>query len=437
MGKTYTGKKPLSTKSLFYKKQNYKRLIGQTQQDETGYGPNHKDHFLNYHAGEYVLFGKVNKAYIPIIPSKKYLKTFPATCVFGESRSMQALDFVVDQFEQMAQVFRKSAMAGKIAAKDQHLSELKIHRAYQDPRASYENYFNLLSTTLQGYILSHQIDIINFNEFMQFLLRMLKESALEFPFTFPGYIKSKHYSSTNSGLVLEIANLDFNNDEEKVNKFFYSMNWDFWLSTCNTFGFSVDANAPWRIMADLDSLAMKHQASRYGSAGSIAVLSSKFKSAPHNYIYNFYFQQLLNLYNKVRKPQVVKVTLCDDNSLKTTVHKTHTYTLESLREEYSVEYFMQQYFQMRFLEEESTFTAAEKQRLIQDCVGFVRRKQTYKAILYFEAILNKPFDYVGSVSYTSKVQEEIDELLAETATEEVRREIERELWRVKQRKGLT
>jgi len=437
MGKKYVGKKPLSTKALFYKKQNYSILIGDEQQEQVDYGINRTDHLLNYHAGEYVLFGKVNKTYIPIVPHKRYLKTFTPQCAFGEAATMQALDFVVDQFEQMAQLFRKSAMTGKIAPNDRYLSNLKIHRAYQDPRATYESYFNLVSGALKAYILRNQINITNFNEFMQFLLRMLKESALEFPFTFPGYIKSKHYSSTGSGLVLEIANLDFNNDQEKVDNFFHNMNWDYWLTACNSFGFSVDASAPCRIMEDLDSKAMKHQASSYGTAGSLAVLSGKFKSVPHHYVYNFYLQQLLSLYNKVTLPQVVTANLCDDNSLNPTVTVTRSYTLESLREEYSAEYFLHQYFQIRFAEEESPFTDAEKKQLTHDCLGFVRRNQTYKAILYFEAILNKPFDYVGSVSYTSKVQEEIDQLLAETGTDEIRREIEQEAWRIKQRKGLT
>jgi hypothetical protein len=423
MGKNYVGKnRGKSLKALYYKRRNYKDAIYDLQ-NYTPYPdvPAGTRNLLDYQRGELVLFGKVNAFSIPVIPRAKMMKSFSNGRAADPKISIQAMDFVVDQFEDMANQFQKLGMTGRLDTKDKHLAELKIFRAYESPRSHYKTYSQNLASVIRDHIYGNQISILNFDDFMAVLMDVTKNIALEFPFTLPGYVKSKLYSCTNSGLVLEIADVGTNDDEAKVMDFFNSLNWELWTNQCNNYGFVVDGNMPWRIMADLNSVAMKQAALRYGSSGALGVLSTKFASAPHVYVFRLFGQQLLNLYNKVRKPKIRSV-----------MKESATYTLESLNERYSAAYFMSKYFEMRFAEEETFFTDAEQRKIVRECIEVFNGGDRYKALLYFETILNKPFDYRGSTGYTIRAEQARAEArgLDQRETEEAARDIERELLRV-------
>ena len=438
MADDYVGKSPGSLKEIFYKKQNMKKLIREEHSgpvDLTA-GPAFTN-ILDFHIGEGVLFGKVNTFFLPIVPNTDHLKYFRPDYVEGEVGDIQAIDFVVDQFELMAAQFQKATMNGDIISGEPHLSEIKIHRAYHNPYELYDKYLQLLITALRSRIKAANIQIASFDEFMPILLQMLKNSALEFPLTLPGYVKSKHYSATNSGLVLEIATLDYDDNKQTVEEFYNNPNWEFWLNACDSYGFAVDGNAPWRIMADLNSRIMIHAALRYGPAGSSAVLTDKFKSAAHIFVLKEFIPVLLKIYNAVRTPKISRTTVCRDNTLRTSLEDSQVYNIESLQNAYSLEYFAKQYFEIRFLEEESQFTPSHQNALIRDALAQIKMRGAYSAILYFEIILNKPFDYRGSISYSIKEKKVLDARKLSPEEEEAKiREIERETNRIRHKNGL-
>jgi hypothetical protein len=439
MGKKYVGKSPKSLKEIFYKKQNMKLLIYEEMRGppERVGGPAHPN-VIDFHESELVLFGKVNKFFLPIVPSKSFLKSIKPSYTKDENKDTQAIDFVVDQFEAMAQQFQKCAMKGSISSADPYLSNIKIYRAYQDPYALYDQYLALLTASLKGILRSRNIQIGNFDEFMTILLTMLKKSALDFPLTLPGYVKSKHYSATNSGLVLEIADLDYNDDNQKVEQFYQSLNWKFWLNTCDAYGFTVDGNAPWRIRADLESVAMRKAALLYGSSGAQGVLINKFKSAAHIYVLQQFIPSLLKIYNQLRAPKIIQPQVCKNNTVQISVKDGISYDLETLQDSYPIEYFTKKYFEIRLLEEESQFTETQKNTLMRESLQYIKVNGAYYALLYFETILNKPFDYRGSVSYNIKGRKAFD--AEKKSPEEIKaemREIQRETTRIRQKKGLS
>ena len=63
----------------------------------------------------------------------------------------------------------------------------------------------------------------------------------------PAYTKSTRNSLTNTGLCIELADVDYDNDEQKVSDFVNSKNWEFYVNTCNSYGFMIDTNTPWRL----------------------------------------------------------------------------------------------------------------------------------------------------------------------------------------------
>ena len=66
---------------------------------------------------------------------------------------------------------------------------------------------------------------------------------------------------------------------------------------------------------------------------------------------------------------------------------------------YPESYFIKLYCKMRFEEEESEFTENERRLLVDDVLEIADTLTVYQAIKQFEIILNKTFDYQGSLGY--------------------------------------
>jgi hypothetical protein len=77
--------------------------------------------------------------------------------------------------------------------------------------------------------------------------------------------------------------------------------------------------------------------------------------------------------------------------------------VNQFKEKFPEEYFLRLYCKIRFMEEESAFDEAQQKRLIGDTITIYQNKNIGTALNNFERILNKPFDYRGSLSYINTV----------------------------------
>lgn len=385
--------------STFYKENNNetslelfnKKLVYKSDVLKTGY-PN----LIDFTFAEKALYGKVGRTYIPIAanPSLVGFKNFISS---GNPRqNLQAIGFVVDAFEALAQQFKKAEQSGKIYSNDPNLTNLKVYKSYKSNNISYEeyqiNFIKALKTNL------NINNIQNFQTFIKELLATVSIVTRTYPLSMPAYTKSKLNSLTNSGLALEIADAPYDNDDQKINDFVNSKNWEFYVNACNSYGFMIDINAPWRLIADIDSEAMMGYAIAYGLRSTDAILALGF-STTHNRFYNQLPQQLLRLYNEMVPTHIPTFDECGSKII-----ATERYTLQSLQQKFSNDFFMKFYFDLRFSEEESTFSNAEKQRIINDCLQLSRSSDNRAALGTFERYVNQPFDYRGSLSYLIEAQ---------------------------------
>jgi hypothetical protein len=337
-----------------------------------------------------------------------------------------ALNFVVDAFSDLAQQFEKAVFLGKIDTRDEFLSTLKVHKAYQSPKGLYDSYRMTYFDVIAQMFKKNKIKARDYDEFLKNLMQMLSVSAKTNPITKVAYMKSRACPVNCSGLVIEIANLDFSNDYEKIVKFYNSNNWEFYVQACASYGFMIDRNAPWRLVADIGSSpirsAMMDYAEKYNLNSTSDIIENSYKEVHLEYYENFK-KNLLQLYNKtkVRSYYVptedgtdyVRRTLTDAASytgdprpfgtfvppIAQKVIVPPTYSQATFFAKYSEEHFLKTYFEIRFIEEESQFADNEKDLMIDDCIELYRANGLANCLNSFERILNKPFDYNGSLSY--------------------------------------
>ena len=364
--------------------------------------------FIDFNFAEKYLYGRVNREYLPItfIGSFTPLKSFSRS--FAKTDNIQAANFVVDAFEAMARQFEKCVLKGQISPSDPFLSNLRVFKAHTSSTTVYgqyiDKYFHAVATQFQ----KANIRVKNFDEFIKELMILLQISAYETPFTETAFTKSKYCPFMANGLSLEIADADPTNDAKKIKEFLHSRNWEFYLKTCRTYGFMVDRMAPWRLVADIASNSMLEYAAKYRASTTEIILGTSYKETHRIYFEKFkYF--LLKLYNKVKLQNFLVLEECGGRIISKQINPVR-YTPEQFDNKYTDEYFLKLYCRIRFLEDESQFKAFKKDILIDDTIELFHIKGIDGALNKFEKIINKPFDYRGSLSYYIKYTKALKEL---------------------------
>ena len=390
-----------TTTQLFDKKVIYKGKLNTYKESY----PNLTD----FNDAEKLLYGRVDRNFEPIrLSNQGLLKRFGSANAPESPKS--AMNFVVDAFNEMARQFTKCAYLGKIDPKDTYLSNLIVYRGYESPDTQYQRYAQTYYQTLKLQFRKRKIKVRNFDEFLDHLFPMLSRSAYGIPFTQTAFIKSRRCPISVSGLSIEIADLNPTNDDEKINAFVNSKNWEFYLNTCKSYGFLVDQAMPWRIVADIGSSTMVAYAAKYGMGSTDSILRSYGKAYA---TFAEFKQNLLYLYNLVKEKAFLETEECNGETRSITVRPL-SYTLEQLDTQYTQLDFLKMYYRLRFYEEEITLTDYEKQSLVSDSVQIYNSKGLAYSLIAFERIINKPFDYRGSLSY-NKIQ--LDSREADTLNE--------------------
>lgn len=346
---------------------------------------------VNFNLAEKAMYGKVSRSYLPVVHSSINMPIKNFTSVAEQAVSQQAIAFVVDAFEALAMQFKKSVQVGKISGNDPYISNLLVHKSYSPSSVSYYNHFeNFKQGLMKAFV---QKDIIDFHSFTNHIERILPIVTRSVPLSTPGFTKSRFNSLTNTGLSVEIADASYQNDQNKISQFAMSKNWEFYLNACNSYGFMIDMNAPWRLVADLDSEAMKGYARNYGFQTTSSILSLGFNTT-HNSFFQGLPQMLLSLYNEMVPTHQIIESECGPQ-----VVETERLTLEALREKFDDRFFLDFYMNLRFTEEEKKVSAPAMAKTKRECHQIAKADGIPTALHRFELFINQPFDYRGSMSY--------------------------------------
>ncbi len=368
--------------SLFNKRAYYKLLNG-------------ADDLTNFSAEKY-LYGRVDREFKPIYTYSGYSFNFKS--IERKARNNEdhrALNFVVDAFNDLAQQFAKCLQIGQIDGEHPYLSNLRVYRSYQDPKKEYNNYINSYTSIFA----SRNRDVEKFEDIQPKINNALNVSLKSSPFTFPAFIKNRRTPITITGLAIEIADVNAANDNAKMDLFIDSRNWEFYLTAARSFGFMVDLDVPWRLVADIGSSVMLSYASRYGASTTEDVLNKYFNDASYAY-YIDYPQRMYEMYNTAKPTQIQFIEECSSGETYLRARSPKDYgTLQNFENEFSPDHFLRNYCTTRIAEEEIQLSENEIQILIDDTIEMSKANFIGPAINAFERVINKTFDNIGSLSY--------------------------------------
>lgn len=380
-----------SARNAYNKKIIYKNTLKQA-----GYR-----NIVDFSFTEKALYGKIKRNGVPVVMITEQNLKESKYSSDPNRVPVTALNFVIDVFDEMCLEFERKVQANKISANSKFLTNIRAFKGYTNPVKEYNKYRRSYNTAIKNVFKFKNYKPENFEEFVKQFYDVITYVSRDIRFTLPGYIKSYSNSPLTTGLAIEIAsNVKYDNDDEKISKFVTDPNWLFFVQTCNSYGFMIDMNTPWRIIADLDSQIMREYASFYGSAGATMVINDYYHTAYSQHLEHF-IRDMLDVYNTVRASSYSKSFVCNDGTVKTERIESKEYDRFSLLEEYGLDYFFRLFITLRIQEEIPNSEQSYINEIIREVMGFSNTSLLGK-LENFEILINKEVDKIGSYDYTVK-----------------------------------
>ena len=298
-------------------------------------------------------YGKVDQNYQSIFISESNLKP-----IDSEEAVILVADFVADAFEDLRRYMQRAATQRKIT-NDLIISTMEARKGWVSPTQLHHNWINFLyEAVVNGQLSDSAADrkIISFKAFTRAFINTWGRQAQKFPFTRSGFIQSRYCTPLISGLVIEIAEEDYSEDSVKQSLFIDSPNFNFYKNAARGFGFRIDKNAPWRLIAHISSRQMQEYMSQYGivaTPGNTGDLFDLYYYRAHEHDINIMKSYLIQMYNSFVSAHPFSKTPRFDahgnsNGYKTIKRKP--VTEENLNRLLPPKYWLKTYATIKFLE---------------------------------------------------------------------------------------
>jgi len=219
------------------------------------------------------LYGRIDHEGNAIYPKESFLKeiTLPYAPAAIRRNSIFVLDFVAIAFE----AFRK-----EFVKKHENEAPFQAHKYFSPNRMSAKKgwlsvntfYHNQVMSLYESFIstyLSKDLDrsrqAVNYDKFTDLFLEFVERVGSKSPFTRTNIIKSLYCPPNINGLCVEISNEDYSDDLNKHRGIYESRYFNSYRRTALRHGFLIDKNAPWRLVANINSRPMQNYMYYYGT----------------------------------------------------------------------------------------------------------------------------------------------------------------------------
>jgi hypothetical protein len=200
-------------------------------------------------------YGKTNRAGILKVPQKEKL-------VYSANNNLVTFKFVSQAFDEFVFFLQRGSVVGRTNLR-KFLGDFKVKRSYRDSVLEYLNYSSALMAAFNSFIVNEAKIVLDLETYTCELLKFLKLN--EASFSFYSFFAGHKTSIGATGLAIEFSTENHDDDRTK-NRFFKNPEFYKYVKTAANFGFRINKNAPWMLIADLNSKPMKngHKVKRSG-----------------------------------------------------------------------------------------------------------------------------------------------------------------------------
>jgi len=198
---------------------------------------------------------------VEIHPKNSFLKV-----INGKNNvKLKVLCFVADAFENFKKYHLQFVNNNKINPDSTIYNKLEPLSAYKDLNDVYIEFIDYVYNIFaKNFIVNKIKEIKSFSDFIKFYSEFVSYINSGVVFSRSGFISNNLCPLEINGLVINFSDsLAYANSSQKQD-FFINENFDLFFQNAKRFGFYVDRNAPWRIVADVESPVMIKYYNNYG-----------------------------------------------------------------------------------------------------------------------------------------------------------------------------
>ena len=403
------GKNDLDAEDLFYWRSLYKSFIYPSELARPSIDLWYDNFF----------YGKIDDNGLPVYLSENSLKQLPS-----DEKTLFALNFVVDAYQDFKEFMLASAKSGKINTDNSQYQNLEPIRAWDSVHnLHYEwvsTFYQSFSTTFVNSARDRQM--ADFKGYTEVYIDFVNTIIDQFPFTREKWMISGLCPPTVSGLIIEISDRDLHGDDQAKYKYLSDNNFYFVSRAAEQFGFKIDKNAPWRFVADLDSPVMAEYMSRYDYTRENLFQKAYFKTCQYDYdVFKRYVWSWYNEYITFN-PMVDKIVTdrCTGDT-KSELAMREKVGESDYNNVFSESYWIRMYAFVRGKEENKKWTQVEFDKLVAKLSEIVKYKSRDDAMAYLYRQLTKGRSLEQKIIRDDLTQAELDAIMLKNQIEGTRR----------------
>jgi hypothetical protein len=350
------------------------------------------------------MYGKINANRRSI-----YLSEANLTPVSSQqsTETIFLINFVAKAFSDFRGHMLRAALSKKINAESSVMFNLQPARGWSPALSTYHGVMDKLYLSFYNdYIRVNNINenITDFDSFAKAFMDYATTRAFRhgLPFTLSGFIGSKYCAPHCSGLIIDLHTLDHNNDRAKNELFLQDVYFEFYKNTAKKFGFVIDKNAPWRLIADLSSIAMKKY--MYGEGQTYNTIFNNYYYRAIERDLQLFKEYTIGFYNSLvaTNPLVRKTRFCSTKfvTLQTTVERVPVAgdvldseivlgAAQNKNLKYPVTYWLDKYILLRMAETKSKLEPSDVELMKINILRMQRVVDLKKVMMYIDDTIQK------------------------------------------------
>jgi len=343
-------------------------------------------------------YGKVNlhNQKVRIRQDPRFLKQLES----DDDTPYYAINFVADAFNDLRKYCRSGAIVPTrmipASSKFANLNPAGQNR-WEPIRGMHEqhlrNVFDLFNRTYMQFY-KHQKRVTNIDTFLEMVLKFSKDLGTTVPITKIGYIESIYSGVNYNGLMVEVAEEEHGDDTKKW-QWIKDPGFNYWVRGCAMHGFWVDRNAPWRVIANLESKSMNRYMRKYNiftindffNAYCVRVFMDEIREL------KIYMYKLYNALLRIAPEFVEKKFLPNYKTTEVTRVRRTAVDEDAFYRRYNDRYWMRYWFYLRMNELGVDYTARHKKEILKTAYRIQIELDLSNALEYLTRVLHRAQGY--------------------------------------------
>jgi len=232
-------------------------------------------------------YGKVDRKGSLVVPKKKLL-------TYGAKDNLVSFDFVHKAYNDFRFYIKRNIYVGHTQLQNL-FGDFQVKNSFEDSTNEYAGYSKSMVEFFNKQLIASGKFVINPKSYVAELLKFLKTNNLVF--SYYSFFASQLTSIGSTGLALELLQGKNFDDDPGKGMYFDDIEFDKYVKAAAKFGFRVNKNAPWMLIADLNSKPMQfgHTVNRHGKDIKIDGYLAQGMIPSIDYLFEKQYDKVINI----------------------------------------------------------------------------------------------------------------------------------------------